>query len=229
LNNGTIVTGTLGALDVSNNTFPVTFATDHLTYFALGDNLPPAQTCTNAALTVSGAQGKALDFVITKSGGGWSYQGTLAANATAPASATLNIGSAPTGAVVVTVNQDNTLLADFSTVTNLCASPAQAITVVPRSTPVSTVTVSLREVCSQNSTAFSVVPGVAVAAVTASGIAAGNQPTGPTGTVSFSGLQVGSIYTLKADGFPITPYTVLASGNSVTISKSVSCSVITGG
>jgi hypothetical protein len=234
LNNGTIVTGTLGALDTSNNTFPVTFATDHLTYFSLGKNRPPAQTCSNATLTVNGAQGKSLDFVITRQSGGWSYQGTLAADAAAPASATLTIGSAPTGAVVVTVNQDNTLLVNFPStgnpaVANLCASPAPAITVSPRSTPTSSVTVNLRKVCSQDSTAFTPVSGVTVNAIDSGGRRVARWTTGSAGTAPFSSLIVGSTYTFKAAGFTDTSYTVLTSGNSVTMSQSVTCNVVSGG
>lgn len=228
LNNGTIVTGTLGALDTSNNTFPVTFATDHLTYFSLGKNVPPAKTCSNAALTVNGAQGKALDFVITKQSGGWSYQGTLAADSAAPASATLAIGSAPTGAVTVTVYQDNTALSGY-TVSNLCTATAPAVSVSPRQTPTSTVTINVRKVCTQDSTAITPVQGVSVIATDSSGRFAKNWITGTAGVAQLAGLIVGSTYTFKVTGFADVSYTVLASGNSVTMSQPVSCTVVSGG
>ncbi|MFZ4481120.1 MAG: hypothetical protein ACOYNZ_14635, partial [Rhodoferax sp.] len=122
LNNGTLVSGTLGALDTSNNTFPVTFATDHLTYMSPGWVTAADQQCSNAAITIAGAKGNRLDLLATRSGNGWLSDWVLAADAAKPATALSNIGAAPRNTpVTIEAYQGNTLVGTL-TVGDLCAS-----------------------------------------------------------------------------------------------------------
>ncbi len=233
LNNGTIVKGTLGALNASNNTFPVTFATDHLTYFAMGDVLAPAQQCTNAAINVIGAGTYELDFVFTKVGGGWSYQGTRPANSTRA----LTVPSAPAGPVTVQVYQKpaGTLINTLS-VADLCASGGNSLTVTPAAIPVAGLTVTVRRVCSANASAFTLASGVkAQVRNVDTGVLAATAITNTTGVATFSNLNLGSYVAEAVDSagqvLATSSMTSLATGDakSATLDISTTCSVISGG
>ncbi len=230
LTNGTIVKGTLGALDTSNNTFPATFATDHLTYFSLGETLTTTQSCPSAALTISGANGNKLDFTITKDSGGWSKEITLPATATAT-SQVVSIGSAPAGAVTVAVYQSGNLINTLQVAT-LCDSNGGSLpvplAVTPTSTPASSLAVTVRNVCSGDSTAFSVVNGVDVTARTGTDITTVTTATG--GIATFGKLTEGTTYTISSIGYADVSYLMkpAAAGNSLGLDKTVTCQVISG-
>ena len=223
LTNGTIVRGTLGALDTSNNTFPVTFATDHLTYFSTGEIVAASESCTNATLTVAGAGGNLLTFQAAKVGGGWSSQMTLAADSAKPATATVSIGSAPATSAVVNAFQGTTLVGT-ATFANLCDS--NTLTVTPATIASSTLNVTVRDVCDGKPSVFTLPRGVGVFATP------GNYSvlTGTNGIATFPALTVGTSYTITVNA----PYnysatsTVAGTGNSITVDRTVTCQIITG-
>ena len=229
LTNGTIVTGILGALDTSNNTFPVAFVTDHLTYFSTGDVLAPTQQCSNAAITIAGAAGNMLNISASRVGGGWSDQGTLDANTAKPATALFTIGSAPTGQAVVTAYQGSNLVGTV-TVSDLCAS-GNTLPVTPAAVPTSALNVTVRDVCNNSTTSpspFTPRPGVTVNATIVGG--SDSALTGTNGIATFTSLTVGATYTISVgDPFNYTNgYTVLSTGNSISVDRGVTCQIVTG-
>lgn len=230
LTNGTLVTGTLGALDTSNNTFPVVFATDHLTYMSPGWVTAADQQCSDAAITVVGASGRALELAAVRMGNGWYDVWRLDSDTAAPASQLSNIGTAPRNTPVELSALQNGVFVGSRIVPDLCASGI-TLTVTPATPPVVAVNVLVRDVCS-NSTASpapsTLRPGVSVNAFNA---ASGNESvmTGTNGVATFP-LIVGSTYTIAVpDPFNYSqPYTVLSTTNSIAVDRAVTCQVVSG-
>lgn len=214
LRDGTLITGTLGAIDASGDTYPVTFQTDHLSYFNLdwfawkesaGKSWVPQ--CDSTPINIKGAKGKAIYFQVSLPGGGWMHRMDLYADATAPAIATDYIRNAPKGLPVLI---DAYLGADYAdpskkvgsfSVSDLCAGVDLDITtgvnnlLANSAVQYADFPIRVRKVCSQDSTVTTNLSGVSIAVYSA-GSPMVSAVSSSTGLATLKSLEVGKRYFL---------------------------------
>ena len=214
LRNGTIITGTLGALDSTSNTYPVTFQTDHLSYFNLdwfawkysaGKSWVPQ--CDRTPISIKGAKGNKIYLEVSLPGGGWMHPMQLYADASAPAVAYDYINNAPQGLPVLIDAYLNTDTAVPSkkvgafAFDDLCAGVSLDITTgvnaALTSNPVqhADFKIRTRKVCSQDASVTTPLSGVSIL------VAAQGSPTVSTvsdsgGLATLKSLEVGQTYRL---------------------------------
>lgn len=241
--NDTLITGTLGALKVSDNTYPVTFTTDHLSYFNLDwfawkTTIPGKRNvlqCDSAPITIKGAKGKPLYLEASMVGGGWMHPWNLDAGKSDPAidkiiyapknlpmriDAYLGVNKAVAAKKVGSV-----------TVSDVCSGVTLDVTdgvntLSPTLTYVN-VDVQVQEVCSTDSTRFTNVPSVGVYAVL-QGLPRVSSTTQTTGLATLKSLLAGKTYAISVtnrDGQSKQfNYSVLAANNAVQkVSFPVTC------
>ena len=204
---GAIITGKLGPLG-ADNTYPVTFITDHLSYFNLDwffwkDQIPGKSTvlsCDVAPITITGAGGKPLFLLATMVGGGWSHDWRLDSTVDpafekityAPKNLKMRID-----AYFGTNQADPAKLVGSVTVDDLCLGVNLDVTAgVNRLSPsirLATMDFTTREVCDTDSTKTQNVAGDTVYAV-AAGFPNITAPTNSAGVASLTGLVVGQTY-----------------------------------
>lgn len=229
LNDGTLVNGTLGALDTTTNTFPVPFSTDNLSGKAPGWPVTPAQQCDTASFNVTGAQGYAMTFEATRAHGGFSIEKFLPANPAKPASANIVLGTAPHAAVTVNAYLEfNGALVGTANFPDFCGSTnSMDVTAGVNSQPLPTdVNFTVRDVCSNDATKTTLVKGADIAA-SASSVGSQTTMSDVNGTATLK-LVVGTTYLITGYADNLN-YTVVSGTNAVSLNKSVSCQVISGG
>jgi hypothetical protein len=239
----TIISGTVGNLG-TDGSFPVTFQTDHLSYFNLDwlcyrDNIPRTKTvpsCDSAPFTITGAKGNALLLVASLDGGGYLHSMTLDAGSIASITSILN---APKGQAMTIKAYLGTNTADPAKLVGSVKSPdvCKGVTLnvtVPTSNPITyaNVDVSARELCAQNQTVGRVVPSDGVTA-TATGLPFVTAMTGTTGVGTLNSLIVGKTYNISVvnrDGNSQShSYTVLPANNAAQVfTFPIQCSPVTG-
>ena len=235
LTNGTLVSGTLGALDPATNTFPVPFITDHLTYVSAAWLTTADQTCQIANFTVNGAQGQAIVLRATRVGNGWFNEVNVEANATKPTSTIVNFGPAPSATPVkveVFLGQAaaTASLVGSTTLTDLCSGTGRSLdvanAVTAKTTTYATVNVTAREVCSNDATKVTPQPGLTFS-VTGNNMLTMFANTLANGVGSFS-VAVGTAVVISATDYTSVPYTVKTSDNGVFLDKKVPCNKVSG-
>lgn len=214
LRDGTLITGTLGALDASGNTYPVTFQTDHLSYFNLdwfawkysaGKSWVPQ--CDRTPINIKGARGNAIYFEVSLPGGGWMHPMNLYADSTAPAVATDYVNNAPSG---LPVNINAYLGADYAdaskkvgtfSINDLCAGVDLDITkgvndmLANSTTQYADFPIRTRKICSQDNTVTTNLSGVSIA-VYATGSPMVSAISNSAGLATLKSLEVGKRYWL---------------------------------
>jgi hypothetical protein len=206
---GAIITGTLGALG-ADDTYPVTFVTDHLSYFNidwlfhyLDQAKVKVQQCNNVPLTIKGTQRKSLYLEATLVGGGWMVPTTFPAGESdpgrhifprVPKNQKMRID-----AYYGTNKADPAKLVGTVTVNDACPGVSLDVT-AGVSKLVGTVKqaalgVKIREVCTNDASKATAVPSDTVAAV-ASGLSTVTAGSDSQGVATLQGLIVGSTYAI---------------------------------
>lgn len=243
---GAIITGTLGAL-AADNTYPVTFVTDHLSYFNLDwffwkEVIPGKSSvgqCATAPITIKGAQGKPLYLEASLPGGGWSHAWFLDGGASDPA--VDKITYAPKGlkmrvdAYYGTNRADATRKVGSVTVSDVCSGVSLDVSVaMSRLLPTvktASQSVLVREVCSNDATRSANAPSDTVTAISA-GVPIVVAGTNSAGVATLPGLIVGKTYKVSVahrDGRTSVLNTTIAETNSqLRIDFPVACRTVTG-
>ncbi|MEN3278453.1 MAG: hypothetical protein V7631_4243 [Massilia sp.] len=242
---GAIITGQLGALR-ADDTFPVTFTTDHLSYFNLdwfawrdgvagGSKVPQ---CDTAPITIKGAAGRPLYLEAVLAGGGWMHPWNLYAGDRDPAQD--KITYAPKGLSMIvnayynTNRADATKLVGSVAVGDICAGVTLDVTAGMAkvgSIATAALDVLVREVCSSDTTKASPVPSDTITAVTP-GLPVVTMGTSASGVATLKGLYVGKTYalTVKNRDEQVSKLSVIvqAVNPARTVDFSVSCKTVTG-
>ena len=224
LSDNTIIIGTLGALNNADNTYPVTFITDHLSYFNLDWFVDGQQGCDKAPITIIGAKGKPLYLEAYLLGKGWMHTWNLDADVADPA--TDNITYAPKNkrmridAYMGTNSPDSARKVGSVTVNNVCAGVTLDVTdgvnALSPTIIYANMDVKVREVCDLDSNVGRDVPSAGIYAIS-SGQPSVNATTGRTGVATLASLMAGKTYQIivtNRDGqYKSRNYSVLASNN----------------
>jgi hypothetical protein len=206
---GAIITGQLGALR-NDDTYPVTFVTDHLSYFNLdwfawkdGIGKSKVAQCDTAPITIKGAQSKPLYLEAVMTGGGWMHYWLLDGGVPDPVND--RITYAPKN-LKMTINAyygtnraDAARLVGTVTVNDVCsgvnldvtAGMARFITTIRTAA----LRFTVREQCDTDSTKVSPVPSDTLTA-SATGVPIVTAGTSAAGVASLNGLVVGKSYTI---------------------------------
>jgi hypothetical protein len=238
LNNGTLITGTVGSLDATGSVYTVNFVTDHLSYFNLdwfawSSSVPGGNTigqCNTAPITITGANGNRLYLEAVRIGGGWSHPWWLDANAARPAQERYNITYAPRGLPMQinaymqqTNGANNANFVGSVRVADVCAGVNLDVTagVNAKTPPVyANVPFLVRAQCTNDLTKFTNLNNSQIAVSSArTSVQYGN--TDSAGTATLAGQIVGNTYTLRVatnrgdnfTGKTPTTYTVVQGTN----------------
>lgn len=214
LRDGTLITGTLGAMDASGDTYPVTFQTDHLSYFNLdwfawkesaGKSWVPQ--CNSTPIQIKGAKGKAIYFEVSLPGGGWMHRMNLYADSAAPAVATDYVQNAPKGLPVLIDAYLETDYADASkkvgsfSINDLCAGVDLDVTtgvtnlLASRTIRYADFPIRTRRICNQDNTVATDLSGVGIS-VYAQGSPLVSAVSNSAGLATLKSLEVGKQYWL---------------------------------
>jgi len=214
LRNGTPITGTLGEMDDSGDTYPVTFETDHLSYFNLDwfayrsrAGKPWVPQCDRTAMKIKGAQGKAIYIQLSLPGGGWMHRMQLFPKSSAPAIETLNLARAPQGlpvridAYLGTYRSESKKVGSLE-VRDLCAGVdldiTQGVSDVLERVQYADFQIRTRKVCSQDATVTSNLAGVSIF-VFSPGSGWVSAVSQSSGLATLKSLEVGKQYFLYVD------------------------------
>lgn len=208
VSNGAIITGTVGALG-ADNTYPVTFQTDHLSYFNLDwffwKNVIPGVSstpmCDTAPITITGAQGRPLLLFAELDGHGWAHPWFLDPGTPDPAQD--KITYAPKGlpmtisAYYGTSFVDPPSLVGSAHVNDVCGGVTIDVSAgMARLLPTiqtASMDFNVHEVCSNDATKSTPVNSDTIVAV-AAGVPIINTGTDANGLATVKGLIVGKTY-----------------------------------
>jgi hypothetical protein len=220
LRNGTPITGKLGEMDDSGDTYPVTFQTDHLSYFNLdwfawrySAGKPWVPQCDSTPIKIKGAQGKAIYFQVSLPGGGWMHPMRLDPDSSAPAIATDYVLRAPKGLPVLidaylgTDSADDSKKVGSFKFDDLCAGVdldiTKGVSDVLARVQYADFQIRTRKVCSQDGTVTSNLAGVSIFAFSPGSrmVSAVSQSSG---LATLKSLEVGKQYFLFVYVYPRT-------------------------